>query len=94
MAVSPKYRELYERWRIADAKARAAEEDVTARLVNAIEERVHPPGVAVWDESKQLRSQADKLLREFVAAVDLERSRNGHADARGADSDSDHPRGT
>jgi ElaB/YqjD/DUF883 family membrane-anchored ribosome-binding protein len=92
MAVSPQYQKLYEQWQAAEAKARAAEEAVAARLLNAIDHRLSPPGIDAWDESKQLRRQAERLLREFIAAVQVERSHN--ADARAARSEADHPRST
>jgi hypothetical protein len=93
MAVSSRYQVLYEQWRIADARARAAEEEVAARLVNAIDQRVHPPGIDAWETSKQLRSQADKLLRELKAVVHIERTVRGHSDDA-PDLGSEHPRST
>ena len=92
MAVSSRYHELYEQWRVADAKARAAEEEVAARLVNAIDQRVHPPGLEAWNEAKLLRSQADKLLRELKTVVHIERADKEHKDA--PDSEREHPRST
>jgi ElaB/YqjD/DUF883 family membrane-anchored ribosome-binding protein len=73
MAVSPQYHQLYEQWQAAEAKARAAEEAVAARLLDAIERRLAPPGVDAWDESKQLRREAEQLLRQFINAVQVER---------------------
>jgi hypothetical protein len=74
MTVSSSYHDLYEQWRVADAKARAAEDEVTARLVNATDQRVHPPGVGAWEQSKHLRSHADKLLSELKSAIRIERA--------------------
>jgi hypothetical protein len=74
MAVSSSYHDLYEQWRVADAKARAAEDEVSARLVNATDQREHPPGADAWEESKQLRSHADALLCELKAAMRVARA--------------------
>jgi hypothetical protein len=73
MAVSPQCHDLYEQWRLADARARAAEQEVAARLLHAIDRRQQPPDVDAWEESKQLQRHAEKLLRAFIAAVQVER---------------------
>jgi hypothetical protein len=78
MKVSCGYHNLYLQWRVADAKASAAEREVAARIVKAIDRKVHPPGLDAWETSKQLRGQADKLLDELKAAIHIER-----ADRRG-----------
>jgi hypothetical protein len=92
MAVSFRHHEIYEQWRIADAKARAAEEDVAARLVNAIDQRVQPPGVEAWNEAKLLRTQADQLLRELKTVVHIERANKKQKDD--PDLEREHPRST
>jgi hypothetical protein len=74
MPVSSRHQDLYEQWRVADVKARAAEDEVSSRLVNAIDRSVHPPGVDAWEESNQLRRHADTLLCELKAAIRVARA--------------------
>lgn len=86
MAVrSTEYLKFFEQWRALDKQARAAEDEVARQLLEAIDASSEPPDVNAWNEAKKLRRQAEQALRQFIDAVDIERSHPGRHSIRAQD---------
>jgi hypothetical protein len=61
--------QLFEKWREADAVARAAEKDVLTASLDALDGKRTPPSVDERERARRLRVAADAMLQSALAAL-------------------------
>jgi hypothetical protein len=71
---------LFEKWREADAVARAAEKDVLTASLDALDGKGAPPSIEERERARRLRADADGMLQFALAALGGSAERPGKAD--------------
>lgn len=61
--------QLFEKWREADAAARAAEKDVLTASLEALDGKRVPPSLEDRERAKKLRAAADAMLHAALASL-------------------------
>jgi hypothetical protein len=61
--------QVFDQWREADAAARAAEKDVLAASLEALDGKRRPPSLKEREHAKSLRAAADAMLQSALAAL-------------------------
>lgn len=76
----------FDKWREADAAARAAEKEVLSASLDALDGKRGPPSVEDRERAKRLRGCADAMLQSALAALTTASERSDKADREGAES--------
>jgi hypothetical protein len=71
---------LFEKWREADAVARAAEKDVLTASLDALDGKGAPPSVDDRERARRLRATADGMLQFALVALGGSAERPGRGD--------------
>lgn len=72
--------QLFDKWREADAAARAAERDVVTASLDALDGKGTPPSTQDGERARQLRAQADAVLHVALASLRTAAERPGTGD--------------
>lgn len=75
--------QLFDKWREADAAARAAEKDVVTASLDALDGKGTPPSTQDGERARQLRAQADVMLHVALASLRTASERPGTAGGQG-----------
>jgi hypothetical protein len=74
---------LFDEWRQADAAARAAEKNVLAASLDALDGKRGPPSIDDRDNAKRLRAAADAMLHAALASLRNSADRPSGGDREG-----------
>lgn len=76
--------QLFDRWREADAAARAAEREVLAASLEALDGKGVPPTSEARARARNLRIAADALLNGALSSLRTAAERADYADRQGS----------
>jgi hypothetical protein len=75
--------QLFDKWREADAAARAAEKGVLAASLEALDGKRAPPSVEDRERARRLRALADAMLQAALASLGSTSQRPSTSDREG-----------